>query len=149
MKGLREKFRKNSGFTLIEMLIVVAIIAILIMVSFPMVTSALESSRHAVDQANIRDAISLASIEYLTDTTKDKFKNGAEYTYYVSENHQGSLDSTKGTAITPQCKCQDATSENLKVTVDKDGEITVNWKTDPAKDNATTLDSNYTSPTVP
>ncbi|MCI9395007.1 MAG: prepilin-type N-terminal cleavage/methylation domain-containing protein, partial [Oscillospiraceae bacterium] len=29
MKGLREKFRKNSGFTLIEMLIVVAIIAIL------------------------------------------------------------------------------------------------------------------------
>lgn len=56
MKGLREKFRKNSGFTLIEMLIVVAIIAILIMVSIPLVTGALEKTRDATDQANERAA---------------------------------------------------------------------------------------------
>ena len=32
MKGLREKFQNKKGFTLIEMLIVVAIIAILVAV---------------------------------------------------------------------------------------------------------------------
>ena len=37
MKGLREKFRNKKGFTLVEMLIVVAIIAILIVVSVPLI----------------------------------------------------------------------------------------------------------------
>ena len=54
MKGLREKLRKHEGFTLVEMLIVVAIIAILIAVSIPMMNNALEKARHAVDEANIR-----------------------------------------------------------------------------------------------
>ena len=58
MKGLREKFRKHEGFTLVEMLIVVAIIAILVAVSIPLVTSSLEKARRAVDEANARDAIS-------------------------------------------------------------------------------------------
>ena len=42
MKGLREKFRKNEGFTLVEMLIVVAIIAILVAVSIPLVNTSLQ-----------------------------------------------------------------------------------------------------------
>lgn len=54
MKNLKAKLRKKGGFTLIEMLIVVAIIAILIAVSIPMVGSALESARNATDAANER-----------------------------------------------------------------------------------------------
>lgn len=65
MNGLREKFRNKKGFTLIEMLIVVAIIAILIAVSIPLVGSALEKARDATDQANERAAKAEAAIKYL------------------------------------------------------------------------------------
>ncbi len=130
MKGLREKFRKNEGFTLVEMLIVVAIIAILIAVSIPMVASSLEKSRHAVDQANVRDAIALASIEYLTDENVSKSTTPKEYTYVVdSTTHQGTLEDT-GTAVTAQCACTGKVTEGLKVKVNKEGKVATNWKID-------------------
>lgn len=65
-KGLRGKFQNKKGFTLVEMLIVVAIIAILIAVSIPLVSTSLEKAREAVDDANKRAAISLGNIYYLT-----------------------------------------------------------------------------------
>lgn len=52
-----KKAKKNKkGFTLAEMLIVVAIIAVLVAISIPIFTSQLEKSREATDLANIRAA---------------------------------------------------------------------------------------------
>lgn len=48
--------RKNKGFTLAELLIVVAIIAVLVAISIPIFTSQLEKSREATDLANVRAA---------------------------------------------------------------------------------------------
>ena len=66
MNGLREKFRNKKGFTLVEMLIVVAIIAILIAVSIPMIGTALEGAREATDAANLRSAQGAGVIMYMT-----------------------------------------------------------------------------------
>lgn len=93
------KLKKQNGFTLVEMLIVVAIIAILIAVSIPMVGSALERSRVAVDEANERDAISLAAVWFLTANPSERMlatnngqRNSYELLYAIDPStHQGSI----------------------------------------------------------
>lgn len=62
--------RKNKkGFTLAELLIVVAIIGVLVAISIPIFTSQLEKSREATDLANIRAAYADASVEVLESTS--------------------------------------------------------------------------------
>ena len=61
--------KNNKGFTLAELLIVVAIIAVLVAVAIPVFNSQLEKSRKAVDQANIRSAYGEATADYLLDAT--------------------------------------------------------------------------------
>ena len=48
--------KNNKGFTLAELLIVVAIIAVLVAIAIPVFTSQLEKAREATDAANIRSA---------------------------------------------------------------------------------------------
>lgn len=141
MKNLKEKLRKNGGFTLVEMLIVVAIIAILIAVSIPMIGSALERSRHAVDQANERDAISLATIAYLTGVDSDgntityEADGKVKLYYHVDANHQGKINTTEAGAVTPACTCTNhdkggvgSGTGGLMITLTKsDGTVDSNW----------------------
>lgn len=62
-----KKLRKNEkGFTLAELLIVVAIIGVLVAISIPIFTSQLEKSRDAVTLSNARAAYAEASAAYLT-----------------------------------------------------------------------------------
>lgn len=62
---MRKKMKKQGGFTLVEMLIVVAIIAILIAVSIPLVTTSLERAREATDAANERSFKAALTVGYL------------------------------------------------------------------------------------
>ena len=59
--------KNNKGFTLMEMLIVVAIIAVLVAIAIPTFTSALEKSREATDAANLRAAYAEVTVAALTE----------------------------------------------------------------------------------
>ncbi|MBR4702746.1 MAG: prepilin-type N-terminal cleavage/methylation domain-containing protein [Oscillospiraceae bacterium] len=61
--------KNNKGFTLAELLIVVAIIAVLVAIAIPIFTSQLEKSREATDAANIRDYYAEISTQLLVDPT--------------------------------------------------------------------------------
>lgn len=91
-KAAQKKLKKSGGFTLVEMLIVVAIIAILVVVTIPMVNSSLEEARKATDAANERAARAAAMVHYMSNPS-----TGTTVIYdYKSD---GSV-STPGTADT-------------------------------------------------
>ena len=60
--------KNNKGFTLAELLIVVAIIAVLVAVAIPTFMGQLNKAKVAADQANLRAAYADASAQYLTDS---------------------------------------------------------------------------------
>lgn len=57
--------QNKNGFTLMEMLIVIAIISVLIAVAIPVFASQLEKAREATDLANVRSAYAQVSTEAL------------------------------------------------------------------------------------
>ena len=63
--------KNNKGFTLAELLIVVAIIAVLVAIAIPVFNAQLEKSREATDQANVRSAYAYVMAQYLTNADSD------------------------------------------------------------------------------
>ncbi len=93
MYKLKEKLNRQKGFTLVEMLIVVAIIAILVAVSIPLVGGALESARKATDSANVRAAKAETMLYFMgaTDDELTGYTAGSaiaesDEIYYDAEN---------------------------------------------------------------
>ncbi len=66
MKKIMKKLNKK-GFTLAELLIVVAIIAVLVAISIPIFTTQLEKAREATDAANLRAAYATAATKVLEE----------------------------------------------------------------------------------
>lgn len=77
MMNMLKKRLNKKGFTLAELLIVVAIIAVLVAVSIPIFTSRLEKARETTDIANMRAAKGDASTAYMAQD--ETLEIGASY----------------------------------------------------------------------
>ena len=112
-KAIKKAKENKKGFTLAELLIVVAIIAVLVAISIPIFTTQLEKSRDAVSVSNIRAAYAQASAEYLTSDEngtgnsieekvelKGTQKGWSNMEDELSFKHDGMTDEIGGTAGT-------------------------------------------------
>ena len=80
------KKNNNKGFTLMEMLIVVAIIAVLVAIAIPVFTNQLEKAREATDEANIRSAYAEIMATALTDSGRaDGTTNAAANNNFIKK----------------------------------------------------------------
>ncbi|MCI8725154.1 MAG: prepilin-type N-terminal cleavage/methylation domain-containing protein [Hungatella sp.] len=89
--------RRNKGFTLAEMLVVVAIIAILVAIPIPVFTSRMEKAREASDISNMRSAKSAVIMEYL-DGSIDFDGKGSAGPYYYNPS-KGTLEENPEDAL--------------------------------------------------
>lgn len=91
------KIKSSKGFTLMEMLIVVAIIAVLVAIAIPTFTTSLNKARVATDEANIRSGYAAFMAKIMSeDEVPEK---GTEY--YL--NKDGTLFSDFTANIGYQC----------------------------------------------
>lgn len=133
MKNLLKKFRENKkGFTLAELLVVVAIVGILVAISIPVFTSQLAKARKATNQANMRAAKAAAVAQYLTDGETGK-------KYYDYDLDKGIAKSiTEKTSGTEE-KDIDAADDNKRYTKI---EVSVQASTVNTNDGTTNDDGN-------
>lgn len=81
LRRINQGNKSKRGFTLAELLVVVAIIAILVAVSIPIFTGKLEDARKNTDLANERAAKAAAIADYLQSDQPESYTR-----YYDAEN---------------------------------------------------------------
>ncbi len=126
MKKIRSS---KKGFTLAELLIVVAIIGVLVGISIPIFTTQLEKSREATDIANLRAAKAAITAQYLDDATAGSWWYDTEAGKLVADKVVcGEGTGTTGSASNTQfgyAPGTDVTAMGIKCTIAADGTITV------------------------
>ena len=131
--------QNKNGFTLMEMLIVIAIIAVLIAVAIPVFASQLEKAREATDLANVRSAYAQVSTEALlgdseTTVTVDLKQKQADW-QSVDPVNIGGIVHSKSQGDTKNWKGVAAPNGTCVVSYNEDYGIILTWsgKADPSK----------------
>ncbi len=121
IQRIRHKGTSRKGFTLPEMLIVIAIIAVLVAIAIPIFTSQMESAREAVDKANLRAAKSQAVTEYLLNNETD------EKTYVITVDNKENMKAAVGDTGGMVGQSDKVDEEPLRVTVTGGAVTSTTW----------------------
>ena len=111
-----KKLQSKKGFTLMEMLIVVAIIAVLVAIAIPVFNGALTKSKEAADVANVRATYAEWQTAMLTEAPADKdaFLKGPTGNDTLTLNYPDKLTVTNGTITYTASKLTDAANADSK-----------------------------------
>lgn len=108
---MKRKIKSAKGFTLAELLIVVAIIAVLVAIGIPIFTSQLEKSREAVDLSDVRSAYAEVMMAAITGDTTAIYTKDANQKIY---NQAGNVYSI---TVKPLKQKQDGWQTALPITI--------------------------------
>ena len=118
------KLNNKKGFTLAELLIVVAIISVLVAIAIPVFTTQLEKSREATDVANVRSAYATLVTKYLDDGQAAEMvvpaqQTGTDWKTKPEPKLQTMVDGTMKEVTIP------VKTDHYTVKIDADGKVTV------------------------
>lgn len=119
------KSRNKKGFTLVELLIVLAIVAIMAAIAIPAYSAQMEKAREGVDKANLRAAKSMAVTEYLLDNPENT--NNATYGFSLDPNSKDSLIIGNEASAAKIGKSDDYKNKALTVTVNSGKVTKTSW----------------------
>lgn len=127
-----KKLTNRKGFTLAELLVVVAIVAVLVAISIPIFTSQLEKARESTDVANMRAAKAEAVSAYLSDEITGTYKYDADNGKLVASDAKVT-GYGKGTTKDGNTKYGTYDSKTaytdkvVQVVVTADGDVAITW----------------------
>ena len=119
--------KNNKGFTLAELLIVVAIIAVLVAIAIPVFTTQLEKSREATDIANVRSGYAALVTNYLADGSVGTYTVAARQTVSGWQGASGTLvlQTASGESTYTYGAVTSGTDYTITTSVDSSGNLTV------------------------
>lgn len=144
MFKLLNKKKNNKGFTFVELVIVIAILAILVGLLAPQYTKYVEKSRKAADADNLEEMVKAVQV-YEADTDSDAALAAGDYSIELSTTAPPALTGDDLQAALNEY-VPDYTSKKLKskkwadnkikadINVTADGKITVTYSPDGLKE---------------
>lgn len=115
MKDMIKRIREErEGFTLAELLIVVAIIAVLVAIAIPVFNGQLEKSRDAVTVSNLRTAYAEAQVAVLTGEGDDN--NHVTYNKPSGSSTNTTVEVAEVKDMGHKAKFESGTAEGLPFT---------------------------------
>ena len=119
-----KKLLNKKGFTLMEMMIVIAIIVILIAIAVPNFNNSLNSANEATDKANLKAAETAGVV-----LAQDETKRDATYIYTAEGELKDATSYTVVEADYGKCKTHADEDAYIQVTITAGGEVEADWNT--------------------
>ena len=135
----RRRVDGDQGFTLVELMVVVLVIAILLAIAIPTFLGARERSQDRAAQSNVRNALTAAKVAFSNDGDYKKAAHSDLTTIepnlaYVTGSTASSAEDTVSVTVDGSCNYA-YTQDNTKTNCERSG----TWRSSPNNDCGTTL----------